>query len=120
MFERNLSKAVESLTLHSGGKVSAALNMAIEKGDIERLMEDDMTHVDSKMDEQTQSTIECNQVIKREMDISPCKESNPRDCHRSYNLYFPQIVCEAGNDLSVIGTLPLVFVIHCYGCNSQV
>lgn len=120
MFERNLSKAVELLTLHSGGKVSNALNMAIESGEVEKLIGDTTENEYDMKGEQVQLPIECNKVIKHEMDISPCKETNPSDCHRSFNLYFPQIVCESGDDLSEIGTLPLVFVIHCYGCNSQV
>lgn len=120
MFEKDLSKAVESLTLHSGGKVSKALRMALENGEVSRLMGVTATEEEGTTGEQVTTPIECNKVIKREMDILSCKETNPNDCHRTYNIYFPQALCEAGDDLDQVGTLPLVFVIHCYGCNSQV
>ena len=65
--------------------------------------------------------IECNKIIRRELDIASCNETNPNDCHRSYNVYFPRIVCEndKGSREAIVGTLPLVFVVHCYRCNSQ-
>jgi hypothetical protein len=119
-FERNLSQAIESLTLHSGGKVSAALSM-IKDGDVTRLMDALHNEGNTKGEqEMIQSPIECSKVIKREIGQSPCKERNPNDCHRIFNLYFPQIICENGDDLEQIGTLPLIFAVHCYGCDSQV
>ena len=77
--------------------------------------------------------------------IPDCKEKNPDDCTRSFNLFFPSILCggdgrnrirrglqsnddPASNDggdkneeplsLESIGTLPLVFGIHCFGCTA--
>jgi len=37
-FERNLSKAIEAIALHSGGKVSTALSMAVDNGEVIRLI----------------------------------------------------------------------------------
>ena len=65
--------------------------------------------------------IECNKIIRRELDISSCNETNPNDCQRSYNVYLPQKVCDNGKGSreAIVGTLPLVFVVHCYRCNSR-
>jgi poly(3-hydroxybutyrate) depolymerase len=124
VFERNLSKAVDSLVLHSGGKVSAALSKASKNGQIGRLMDEALQDETSKEGEQVKSPYKCNTIIEHRLDISDCKESNPNDCHRKFHLYLPQIVCdislrEAGGDLESIGTLPLVFVVHCFGCSGQ-
>ena len=73
----------------------------------------------NKKDEQLQLPIDCDKVVKREIYISNCRETNTKDCHRTFNIYFPRIICEARDVLDQIGTLPLVFVVHCYGCNSQ-
>lgn len=78
---------------------------------------------------------------KRDIEIPACKESNPGDCHRTYHLYLPSVVCDDGDRGSnrrglqgagdapapggdddpptapvVVGTLPLVFAVHCFGC----
>ena len=100
--------------------MSTALSMAVDSGEVTRLIGE---AADAKPDdngEQMHSPIECNKVIKRELDMAPCKEANPSDCHRTYILYFPQIACDNHNYLREVGPLPLVFAVHCYGCNSQV
>ena len=73
--------------------------------------------------------VECNE--RREIEIPGCKESNLDDCHRAYHIYLPSIICDDGDEAlsdrsgqnhtgdvrsDVVGTLPLVFAIHCYGC----
>lgn len=92
--------------------------MAVENGDVIRLLGKD--NEDIVKGEQVQSQVDCNTIITRELEIPSCRETNPNDCHRIYHLYFPQIVCENDKSLDQIGTLPLVFAVHCYGCNSQV
>lgn len=80
-------------------------------------------------------------IEKRKIEIPDCKETNPRDCRRSFLLYLPDIVCGGdgrgpgrllehssdtppGNNAdepameTVVGTLPLVFGIHCFGCTT--
>ena len=125
-FERNLSKAVELLTHHSGGKVSTALHMAVENGQMNSLITKSWNDEDSREGENLETPIQCNTVIKRELDMSPCQETEPHDCHRTFYLYLPQTVCldgissnETGNSFDKMGTLPVVFVVHCYGCNSE-
>ncbi|KAL3796934.1 hypothetical protein HJC23_000687 [Cyclotella cryptica] len=123
MFERNLSKAAESLTLHSGGKVSTALRMAVENGQLSSFITQPLNDEESPEGENRETPIQCNKVIKRELDMSPCKETVPHDCHRTFYLYLPQIVCLDGKSsnetVDEIGTLPVTFVVHCYGCNSE-
>lgn len=70
--------------------------------------------------------IKCNQLIRREIVIPDCKESNPDDCNRTYFLYFPSILCkQQQNESNVVGdnhqlsTLPLIFAIHCFGCSAD-
>lgn len=82
---------------------------------------------------------ECRQ--RREIDIPDCKEANPGDCRRAYHLYLPSIICggdneqrrlrraeENGNEerppgkamsIESVGTLPLVFSVHCLGCTAD-
>src|SRR6056300_1404033 len=57
--------------------------------------------------------IKCNQLIKTEIVIPDCTESNPDDCNRTYFLHFPSIACGDNHQFS---TLPLIFAIHCFGC----
>ncbi|KAL7533911.1 hypothetical protein ACHAXR_005522 [Thalassiosira sp. AJA248-18] len=85
---------------------------------------------------------ECNE--RREIEIPDCKEANPDDCNRAFHLYLPSILCGDGRDrhrrglqpddsprpgsddeneafpnsMESIGTLPLIFAIHCYGCTA--
>lgn len=90
--------------------------------------------------------IKCSE--KRDIEIPDCKESNSDDCHRSFHLYLPSIICGDGgsgrlrglqtadsadgnaprggsDDVALpetaesIGTLPLVFGIHCFGCTAE-
>ena len=123
MFERNLSKAAESLTRHSGGKVSTALLMAIENGQMDILIKESLDDEDTREGENLETPLQCNTVIKRELDMSSCKETVPHDCHRTFYLYLPQIVCLSSNEtvnyFDKMGTLPVIFVVHCYGCNSE-
>ena len=99
--------------------MSTALSMAVDNGEVIRLIRE---AADAKevIGEQMHSPIECNKVIKRELDMTPCNEAKPSDCHRTYNLHCPQIVCDDHNYLGEVGPLPLVFAVQCYGCNSQV
>jgi hypothetical protein len=84
------------------------------------------------------SSFKCEE--KRVIEIPDCKELNPDDCHRTFHVFLPSIVCsdeglarrglvevdrgnmssldniESSSYLDAIGTLPLVFGIHCYGC----
>ena len=80
---------------------------------------------------------------RRTVEVPDCKERDPKDCNRTYHVYLPSIICgtntnsndededrtleendvgrSAGEstdppDLETIGTLPLVFGIHCLGC----
>ena len=84
-------------------------------------------------------------VCMEKRDIKPpdCKEKNPDDCNRTFYIYLPSIVCDgrrtaqrrelqsSNNDApdessstpaspfqsnEPIGTLPLIFAIHCFGC----
>jgi poly(3-hydroxybutyrate) depolymerase len=76
--------------------------------------------------------------FERTVEIPGCKEVNPQDCHRSFTLALPSLICDDGSTrkrqedgildsgghnhsqlLSVdsVGTLPLVFGIHCFGCS---
>eukprot|EP00584_Thalassiosira_punctigera_P016517 CAMPEP_0172551704 /NCGR_PEP_ID=MMETSP1067-20121228/40206_1 /TAXON_ID=265564 ORGANISM="Thalassiosira punctigera, Strain Tpunct2005C2" /NCGR_SAMPLE_ID=MMETSP1067 /ASSEMBLY_ACC=CAM_ASM_000444 /LENGTH=501 /DNA_ID=CAMNT_0013339517 /DNA_START=103 /DNA_END=1608 /DNA_ORIENTATION=+ len=83
--------------------------------------------------------MECNQ--KRDVEIPDCKEKNPGDCHRTFHLYLPRIICDNGSksrglkrtgdttdstdeqpvftSVESVGTLPLVFAIHCFGCKAE-
>ena len=81
---------------------------------------------------------------RRDIEIPDCKEANPDDCHRTFHLYLPSIICDdgsgkrrglqhttsdtpVGNDeqlpdsisIESVGTLPLVFAIHCLGCTGE-
>lgn len=93
----------------------------------------------------------CSEV--RDVEIPECKEKNPDDCHRTFHVFLPSLICgdgdsdsdgdggrlralrntssanvlaEGGSDsqpdpsaiAEAVGTLPLVFAIHCFGCNS--
>ncbi|KAL9185154.1 hypothetical protein ACHAXT_002931 [Thalassiosira profunda] len=87
---------------------------------------------------------ECRE--RREVVVPDCKEKNEGDCRRAFHIYLPGIICgddgEDGNDrgledsvakqdtaisgeespplsLEAVGTLPLVFAIHCYGCTAS-
>jgi poly(3-hydroxybutyrate) depolymerase len=66
--------------------------------------------------------LECNKLIKRDITISDCEETNPDDCNRSYFLHFPTIICKEQNSSTAgdsLPTLPLVFAIHCFGCSAM-
>jgi len=39
------------------------------------------------------------------------------DCEREYYLYLPSAACD--NGATTIGTLPLVFAVHCLGCSAE-
>mmetsp|Transcript_8579 Transcript_8579/g.20977 ORF Transcript_8579/g.20977 Transcript_8579/m.20977 type:complete len:503 (+) Transcript_8579:95-1603(+) len=83
---------------------------------------------------------------KRDIEIPDCKESNPDDCKRSFHIYLPSIICDGRRALQnsadvpsaivddspsssssppppspeeavFVGTLPLVFALHCFGCH---
>ncbi|KAL3823876.1 hypothetical protein ACHAXA_005458 [Cyclostephanos tholiformis] len=86
--------------------------------------------------------IKCEE--RRAVEVPDCKEASPDDCHRSFHLFLPSIICGDGGDArgggvrlvdvdrgdgstrddgvslssfdASVGTLPLVFGIHCYGC----
>jgi hypothetical protein len=75
---------------------------------------------------------------RRVIDIPDCKEANPDDCRRYFHVFLPNIICDDGGGargglidrgdespygdagspdlVDSVGTLPLVFGIHCYGC----
>ena len=84
---------------------------------------------------------------RRDVEIPDCKESNPADCRRTFYLYLPSIICgddgsnrlrglqltagdtnPGGNDgqlpastfAEIVGTLPLVFGIHCVGRSADI
>jgi hypothetical protein len=85
------------------------------------------------------SNFKCEE--RRVVEIPDCKEVNPDDCHRSFHVFLPSIICgdrglarrglvdedrgnmpsyddrESSPYVDAVGTLPLVFGIHCYGCN---
>lgn len=85
-------------------------------------------------------------LIKRSIDITPCTEVQEDDCHRTFYLYLPYVVCKTlqananvgvhddgdgrGNGSALdsglpsdpvgdVGTLPLVFAVHCFGCSAM-
>jgi poly(3-hydroxybutyrate) depolymerase len=55
------------------------------------------------------STMKCGET-KRTLKMPECEDSN--DCDRSYYLFVPPSQCTGEKDI-----LPLVFAIHCFGCN---
>jgi len=77
--------------------------------------------------------MDCYERRDVEISASACKETNPEDCLRTYHLYHPSIICgnvPGGNDeppgsspvaihKADVGTLPLVFAIHCFGCPAE-
>ncbi len=87
-----------------------------------------------KVDELHMDRSKCRQ--ERNIEIPGCKEVNPQDCHRSFTLALPSLICDdwstrrrledgilGGHNHSPllpvdsVGTLPLVIGIHCFGCS---
>jgi len=53
-----------------------------------------------------------------QMDPETCIREE--DCNRTYHLYIPDSLCNAGPEsLKEVGTLPLVFAVHCFGCQAS-
>ena len=53
---------------------------------------------------------------------APSCTSEASNCNRSYHLYIPSGLCDSNSKLmpaSTIGSIPLVFGVHCFGCNAD-
>lgn len=79
-----------------------------------------VTRVGTIMAPEAEEEILCNKLIRRNITIPGCRETNPDDCSRSYFLHLPSILCKQQNSSDAgdipFDTLPLVFAIHCFGC----
>jgi len=57
-----------------------------------------------------------------QMDSASCG-SREEDCNRTFHLYIPERLCDnddsSTNSVASIGTIPLVFAVHCFSCNAQ-
>ncbi len=57
-----------------------------------------------------------------QMDQDSCG-NREEDCNRTFHLYIPEHLCDNGDSdtkpEAKIGTLPLVFAVHCFGCNAN-
>lgn len=52
-----------------------------------------------------------------ELEMSP--EECSMDCTRTYHLYIPTQLCVSNSSTQDIGSLPLVFAVHCLGCTAD-
>lgn len=46
------------------------------------------------------------------------KSCNGDECNRAFYIYLPSIMCQS-EEMENISVLPLVFVLHCFGCQAQ-
>lgn len=79
MFEPDVTKAVDLLVHHSGGKVSTALGKAIEQGEI-KSVEVVQYIIHNNIDMTDESKIIGNPIDREDSDFSEKKGGNIFDC----------------------------------------
>uniref|UniRef100_A0A7S3Q6F5 Feruloyl esterase n=1 Tax=Chaetoceros debilis TaxID=122233 RepID=A0A7S3Q6F5_9STRA len=52
-----------------------------------------------------------------------CPVDDPTSCMRKFHVYIPNVVCQSATNSTKtnqdLGTLPLVFAVHCFGCDAE-
>lgn len=57
------------------------------------------------------------------MPSDSCPVDDPKSCTRDFHVFIPSLACQSTTNSTKtepeIGTLPLVFAVHCFGCNAE-